>query len=326
VAFAFAVFGILGGAVAVVGGHRMSDSLKKIKQGEDAANNSVAKIMQLEEGLQKHQLFVGNLQLQVKAALADIDLKVKAALTPGTGLIGVALVSAVPQRSYDDDALIVFADRLRMDDLPPEQRATFFVMVANYWRQWKEYDRAIERARRAVELDASSPAAHKALGRAIWNSVTEDLTKTQLAISSGQLILLGEAETELKQAQSLLSQRNAHDEELPFDLGTICRFKGDIPGAVDHYQRGAQVSKALALSEGREPDWDFEFGLACLYAHAGQYQNALDQMTGVVGKRKSWSQERRRVEDRDYRGWMQSDPDFAAMRADATWAPQLTAL
>jgi tetratricopeptide (TPR) repeat protein len=286
----------------------------------------VAKIVKMEEGIEKHQLFMNNLQLQATTALKDIELKLEVALTPGTGLIGVPLASAVPQRSYDDDALIVFSDRLRMDDLPPEKRATFLVKMSNYWRRWKEYDRAIERARRAVELDPLSPAAHKALGRAIWNKVSEDLAAAKLPISSEQLKSLDEAEAELKTAQRLLAQANGHDEEIPFDLGTICRFKGDVPGAVGHYQRGAQLSKALAVNEGRAPDWDFDFALACLYAQNGQYQEALDQMKLVIGKTESWSQDRRRVEIRNYRDWMLSDPDFAAMRAETKWEPELKKL
>jgi tetratricopeptide (TPR) repeat protein len=326
VAFAVGLFGIAGTIVAFRTGRSVTQSLEKLQQGEVTANEAAARIVEMKEGLEKHKLFLGNLKQQVQDALADIDLKVKAALTPGTALIGVPLVSAVPQRSYDDDTLIVFADRLRMDDLPPAERATFFVVVANYWRQWKEYDRAIERARRATELDPSSPSAHKTLGRAIWNRVTEELAATKLKISSDQLKWLGEAESELKMAQSLLTQGNAHDEEIPFDLGTICRFKGDVPGAIGHYQGGAQLSKALAASEGRAPDWDFDFALACLYARDGRYQDALDQMKQVIGKTESWSQDRRRVEPRDYRDWMQSDPDFAAMLADTKWEPQLKAL
>jgi tetratricopeptide (TPR) repeat protein len=326
VSFFVMAVGILGGIVAFRTDRSLKQSLEKLRQGEVTANQAAAKIVEMKEGIEKHQLFVNNLQLQVTAALKDIELKLEVALTPGTGLIGVPLASEVPQRSYDDDALIVFADRLRMDDLQPERRATFLVKVSNYWRRWKGYDRAIERARRAIELDASSPAAHKALGRAIWNKVAEDLAATQPPISSGQATLLGEAETELKAAQGLLTQGNAVDEEIPFDLGTICRFKGDIPGAIRQYQSGAQLSKVLAASAGRAQDWDFDYAVACLYAKTGQYHDALDQLKQVIGKTESWSQDRRRVEPRDYRDWMQSDPDFAAMRTDTRWEPELKKL
>jgi tetratricopeptide (TPR) repeat protein len=326
VAFVVTAAGILGGIVAWRSKVSLNESIEEVKRSEATANEAAAKIVEMKEGIEKHQLFLNNLQLQVAAALQDIELKLEVGLTPGTGLIGVALTSAVPQRSYDDDALIVFSDRLRLDDLPPGKRAAFLVKVSNYWRRWKEYDRAIERARRAVELDGSAASAHKALGRAIWNSVTEDLTDTNSAISNDQLTLLAEAESELKMAQSLLTQGNRHDEEIPYDLAAICRFKGDTPGAIDHYQRGAQLSKALARNEGRAPDWDFDFGLACLYAKTGQYQDALNQMKQLVGMTESWSQDRRRAEPRDYRDWMRSDPDFAAMRADANWEPQLKAL
>src|SRR5262249_36983597 len=104
------------------------------------------------------------------------------------------------------------------------------------------------------------------------------------------------------------------------------RFKGDVPGAIDHYQRGGQLSKALARNENRAPDWDFDFGLACLYAGNQRYHEALDQMREVIGKTESWSQERRRAEPRDYRDWMKSDPDFTAMWADTKWAEELKKL
>jgi tetratricopeptide (TPR) repeat protein len=324
VAFAVTVAGIFG----VVVGFRLSDSLKKVKQGEATANAAAEKIVEMKEGIEKHKLFLNNLQQQVTAALTDIEGKLQATLTPETGLIGVNLVSSVPQRSYDDDALIAFSDRLQItgDDLPPDRLAAFLVMLGNYWRRWKEYGRAIERIRRAIELNPGSATAHKTLGRAIWNEVAEALAASKIAISPAQVAMLKEAETELEAAQKLLAATGQHDEEIPFDLGTISRFQGDIRQAIGHYQKGAKLSKALALNEGREPDWDFEFALACLYAKTKQYQQALDVLKGVVGKTQSWSQDRRRVESRDYRAWTLSDPDFEEMLADPTWGPQVGAL
>jgi tetratricopeptide (TPR) repeat protein len=222
----------------------------------------------------------------------------------------------------------VFTDRLRItgEELRSERLAAFLLMLGNYWRRPKEYGRAIERIRRAIELDSSCASAHKALGRAMWNAVAEALAASNIAPSPNQIGVLEQAETELNMAQSLLGAKGQHDEEIPFDLGTISRFKGDVAGAVDHYQRGAQLSKVLAATEGREPDWDFEFALACLYAKTNQFQLALDELRGMIGKTKSWSQERRRVESRDYRIWMRSDPDFSDMLSDPAWNAQLLAL
>lgn len=328
VAFAVTVAGVLGSVAAVMGGFSLGQSLKKVKQGEATATAAAAKIEEMKEGIEKHKLFLNNLQQQVTQALTDIESKLQAALTPGTGLIGVNLVSAVPQRSYDDDALIVFSDRLRItgEDLKPERLATFLVMLGNYWRRTKEYGRAIERIRRAIELDPSSAAAHKALGRAIWNQVAEELAATETAISPSQTAVLTDAEAALERAQELLARSGQQDEEIPFDLGTISRLKGEIPQAIDQYRRGARLSKDLARIQHREPDWDFEFALACLYAKTGQYQQAMDELGGVIGKTQSWSQERRRIENRDYREWTRSDPDFSGMFADDTWRVQLTAL
>jgi tetratricopeptide (TPR) repeat protein len=322
--FGVAVAGALGGFV----GFRLSESLKKVREGETTANAAAAKIVEIKEDIEKHNLSLDNLQRHVTAALTDIESKLEAALTPGTALIGVNLVAAVPQRSYDDDALIVFSDRLQItgENLTPARLAASLVKLGNYWRRCKEYGRAIERIRRAIELEPGSATAHKTLGRAIWNGVAEALAATKMAISPAQVALLNEAETELETAQKLLAAARQHDEEILFDLGTISRFKGDIRQAINHYQNGAQLSKALALHEGREPDWDFEFALACLYAKTNQYQQAVDVLKGVIGKTQSWSQERRRVESRDYRDWTRSDPDFEEMLADAVWGPQVRAL
>ena len=322
--FGVAVAGALGGFV----GFRLSESLKKVREGEATANAAAAKIVEIKEDIEKHNLSLDNLQRQVTAALTDIESKLEAALTPGTALIGVNLVAAVPQRSYDDDALIVFSDRLQItgENLTPARLAASLVKLGNYWRRCKEYGRAIERIRRAIELEPGSATAHKTLGRAIWNGVAEALAASKTAISPAQVALLKEAETELETAQKLLAAARQHDEEILFDLGTISRFKGDIRQDLNHYQNGAQLSKALALHEGREPDWDFEFALACLYAKTNQYQQAVDVLKGVIGKTQSWSQERRRVESRDYRDWTLSDPDFGEMLADPTWGPQVRAL
>ena len=89
----------------------------------------------MRKSLGDHALFLKTLQQQVNDAFAEIESKLKISLTPGTGLIGVSLASAVPQRSYDDDALIVFSDRLRItgEDVGSERLSAFLVMFGDYW-------------------------------------------------------------------------------------------------------------------------------------------------------------------------------------------------
>ena len=323
---AFVAFAITAaGFGATLYAFRVRESLSKLKEGEVLATVTAAKRLEIKGAVESHKLFLDTLQQQVSRALGDIETKMKAALTPGTGLIGVELGARISQRSYDDDALIVFSDRLQITSQDPEF-AKFLVMFGNYWRRTKEYTRAIERIRRAIELDPSSAMAHKALGRALWNAVAEDLATPASKISASQVEFLKEAETEFGTAQSLLAAKGQHDKEIPFDLGTISRLKGEINMAMDQYRKGAQLSKALAQAEGRESDWDFAYAIACLHAESHRYQEALDQLKEVIGKTQSWSYERGRAESRDYKEWTRSDPDFAEMASDATRGPQLMAL
>lgn len=329
VAFAVTAATIFTSIVAMRTNSTLDDSLKKIKEGVVTSKAATAEILEMKEGIEKHKLFQNNLQDQINAVIAEIEKKLLTALTPGTGLIGVNLGSAIPQRSYEDDALIVFSDRLNLTDdkLTPQRLATCFVMLGNYWRRTKEYGRAVERIRRAIELDPSSASAHKALGRAIWNAVAEELDASNNSTASpAQLTALQESQTELETARKLLAAKNQLDEEIAYDLGTILRLKGELAQSVDEYRHGAQLSKDLARNQGREPDWDFEYAIACLFAANKQHQEALDELKTVIGKTESWSQERQRVESRDYRNWMKSDPDFAIMLKEAAWQPLLMAL
>ncbi len=314
------------GIIGVIG---VTTSLSKIRQSQRSAAMAATQIDNLKHGLEEHHLFLNTLENQVIGALDEIRQKLQADLTPATGLIGVDLPAPIPQRSYDDDALLVFADRLHLTgkDVTPQRLSEFLIMTGNYWRRTKEYARAVERMKRAIELDPTSSAAHKGYGRALWNRVAEECAKANLLTALPQHQPdLDAAIAAFGKARQILAQNQQHDEEIQFDLATIARLKGDIPGAVKEYREGAKLSKALARHENREPDWDFDFGLACLFAVSGNYQEALDQLKTLLRKTESWSQERRRVEPRDYELWTRSDPDFAAMFRAPEWKERLETL
>ena len=174
--------------------------------------------------------------------------------------------------------------------------------------------------RRAIELNPASAAAHKGLARALWNGVAEKIDPGGRAAPE-QLPTLQDAIDELEKARRLAP----HDEEIPFDLGTIARLRGDVSAAAIEYRRGAQLSQLLAV-DGREPDWDFKYAIACLFAAERRFPEAFDELRPIIGKTKSWNQGRLRIEERNYRKWAKADPDFAAMRDDGVWGPKLLEL
>jgi hypothetical protein len=317
----FGIVATLAGVTAAVG---VGASLKKIVQSERRAAAAVETIDRIKAGMEQHHLFLKTLEEQVSAALGEIEKKLAAALTPAAGLIGVELTAAVPQRSYDDDALIVFADRLRIaeEKLDARRMSAFLVMMSNYWRRAQEYGRAIERAQRAIELDSASPAAHKAYGRALWNRVAEEMSPTAQALPR-HLTTLNEAATAIDKAGELLTKTRQYDEELAFDRATIARLSGDNDRAEREYRQGLNLSQQLARSENREADWDFAFGLACLFAVNSSYQAAFDQLKAIVGTTKSWRQEAGQAEERNYKEWALADPDFRGMLADREWRRRL---
>jgi len=288
-----------------------------------------ASVLQLRSDLEKHQLFLGTLNQEILRALKDIESRLDIALTPETGIIGVAISTGIPHRLFDDDALIVFADRLQIASaqFEPARLSAFLVKIATYWRRYNEYSRATERLRRAIELDPASPGAHKGYARALWNSVGHDIAVLQLKVpSEAHHRLLQDALVSLETARSLLKEADRDDEEIYYDSATIKRLLGDVGGSEIDYQTGSDLSIAKASARGREPDWDFRFALACLLANSGKFDEALEHLNTVLDKKQSWSQTLGRAEERNYVAWVQSDPDFKKMWADESAGPQLKRL
>jgi tetratricopeptide (TPR) repeat protein len=266
-----------------------------------------------------------DLGTQVTAVLDNIARAVGPTPPPEAALIG-APPSDVPQSSYDNDALVMFADRLGI--IPPtSQTAELLVDFGKYWRQKKEYRLAIGRIQRALEIDPASARAHKNLGRAYWNKVGDDLPATGIATSAEHKSFLDRAEAELNAAKNLLTSRNEPYEDILFDFGTISRFRGNHSAAISNYEEGARLSKVRAQGENRAPDWDFDYAIACLYARdKNQYQQAVDKMKEIVNNTQTWDQDRSRTEPRNYREWMRTDQDFEGMMAEDDWKRQLDAL
>ena len=318
------VIGMIVGVVAAVG---VGASVKKIKASERQAAGALKEIDTIRLSLTQHHLFLKTLEEQVERALGEIEAKLQAELTPSSGLIGVDAASDVPYQSFDDDALIVFADRLRITGaaLNAVRMSEFLVQLSHYWRRVKEYDRAIERARRAMELNSASPTAHKAFGRALWNKVAEELDHGKPP-SPRQVEILARARTAIEKSKDLVAVDSRYDEELAYDLATIARLSGDYHLAERLYREGFTLSQQLGRSEQREPDWDYGFALACLYAVTGRHREAVNELQVVMTKTRSWRWERREEEPRNYREWMEEDPDFQDMLADAAWKKELEAL
>jgi hypothetical protein len=314
------LFGVVGTLASILAFAGVGFSLKRIAANVRKTSDAAKRIDEMRAGIESHHLFLKTIEGQVEVALEDIQEKLLEALTPSGGLVGVDLKAPVPQRSYDDDALIVFADRLSITGktLNPLRMSEFLVMASNYWRRMKDYGRAIARAQRAIDLDKESPTAHKAYARALWNMVAEELAPSKQASQAQKTILL-DAERAITRVRELLAKQNRYDEELAFDSATIARLLGDYAGAEKTYREGLAFSQEIARSEGREPDWDFAFALACLLATTNRYGEALEQLKAVVDKMKSWRSERREIEARNYREWVREDPDFRNMLADRTW-------
>jgi tetratricopeptide (TPR) repeat protein len=289
---------------------------------KNTAADAAKDIVEMQAAVDRNKIFLGNLQDQVTKALREIAKDVSHA--PST-LIGGPLLR-VPQRKYDDDALVVFADRLGITNESPTQMARYFLDFGRFWRATKEYDRAIERIQRALQLDPDSARAHTNLGRAYWNKVGDNLPPGGKATSVDHRELLQKAETELDTAKVLLTSKNEPDEHMLFDFGTIARFRGDVAAAFSCYEQGAQRSKDRAQSQKREPDWDFDYAIACLYARTNRYPEALDKMKEIIGKTQTWDEDRQVIEDRNYREWCRDDADFEQMRAYNDWKSRLEAL
>ena len=140
--------------------------------------------------------------------------------------------------------------------------------------------------------------ARKGYARALWNYVADKVAEQQTVSSRPEhAYLLDIADTQLNSAQELLARTSSVDEEVFFDRATIARLRGDAAEAELQYRSGSEVSKIIARQQGRQPDWDFDFALACLYAKLGRSDDAFALLEQVVPQRQAWSQQRERVED-----------------------------
>jgi hypothetical protein len=320
--FVVTFFGALFTTLAIAAAFGVGLSLNELRKARAAR----VFILKQKKELEKHQLFLGTLANEVTRAFEEIEKRLQAELTPETGIIGVPRSSAIPQRVYDDDAMIVFADRLQLtkDQFQAARLSVLFTRVGTYWQRSSEYHRAAERMKRAVQLDEKSSAAHKGHARALWNIVADEMTAQERSKPSpAQLDALAEATRELSRARELLHEAKQVDEEIFYDEATVARFKGDYNAAEKAYLAGSKMSAAIAEVNGREPDWDFEFALACLFASLGRFENALARLDPVLDKQKSWSQTGNREELRNYREWARTDPDFKEMWADPKWKEEL---
>ena len=117
---------------ALSGARRAAASIHTVKGQVD---REAAEIDKIKEELKRQRLSLDTLQAKVVEALKGIERELNdEGLTASTGLIGVPLATAIPQRAYDNDGLIVFADRVLRDigpDLPAPEMAKFLVMAGH---------------------------------------------------------------------------------------------------------------------------------------------------------------------------------------------------
>lgn len=161
------------------------------------------------------------------------------------------------------------------------------------------FSKAIARFRRAVELAADSPNAHRGLAIAFCELAAEGKLNTAYKSS-----LLNEAEKETRIVLAL-----AGEDYRPYhDLGWIYDERGNYAEAIENYRKALELAEHVGDTEP-----NLRYNLACSLSKDGRFGEALTELEKIIGVDGNW-------ED------VLIDPDLESLRADAGFGPKLVDL
>ena len=265
---------------------------------------------------------LNDLSTQFDKALAAMELRFSE--LPAGALVG-ATPQSPPQASLDADVLVIVGDYLTMRG-DRAALAKSLVKVGRYWRKFQYFDRSIERLSRALELDPKSAAAHQALARTHWNILASENLKTDTAqLTDAQQRRFKEALFHIDQARLLLPSEERNRPDVLYDLGAIHFSVRELDVAIRHFKSAIERTEREAQEQGREPDWDCHYALACAYARGKVYTQALEVLTKIAGKTKKWDAEEKVEVPEDFKRVAYQEPDFDAWFALEDWKPYILA-
>lgn len=281
------------------------------------AQEAVAAVEAIKKSLESQPLSLQSMETKLDGTIQSLEREIRSVKPPDVGLIGSKITESIPQSRYDEDVFVVLADRLGLVT-DNAKLVTILVSTSRYWRRKKQYELAIERARRARDLDPKNPRGHIAYARALWNRFGDVPGSVDRAQLHDALVALSQARTILATTPD--------SAEPHYDTATVQRYLGDYEAAEQEYRLGMAASDRSAKQANREPDWDLHYALACLLAKQKRFKEAFELLNNVSGRVSSWSDEDGRSDGRSYKEWIREDDDLAQMRSDSTWGPQLLSI
>jgi tetratricopeptide (TPR) repeat protein len=223
----------------------------------------------------------------------------------------------------DADLLVVVGDRLTLRS-DRAALAASLVKVGVYWRRFQQFDRALERLNRAIELDPKSATAHQAAARTHWNILAaQKLNDNGPALTDAQQRRFNDALSYIRQAQLLLPAKERNRPDVLYDFGATYFAARQFSEAVTHLTGAVDKTDSEARELSREPDWDCHYALACVYARMKRYTDALEILKVLAGKRKRWDREKNQAIEVDYVRYAYDEPDFAEWFNNKDWEPYL---
>jgi len=204
---------------------------------------------------------------------------------------------AAEQRALwrDIDTVLSVADRLGIE-VDKATSSENFTKLCRFWRLAEQYERAILRGRRAVELDPKNDRAHWQLSYALsyyCNASRESLDQTRRDAMLEEAIFFG------RRAHSLQTTAQALDA-----IGWALDEQGLHRRASEFFARARDLEATRAKKEGGTPDETYGYNLACSLCRAGDLNEALAALRSVLGSET----------DLDA---VSKDPDLAALKESA---------
>lgn len=304
---------LLGGFIAygiVIGYYRFNSRRIAAKERYDR-HLVESRLSTAEKGLEevtRNSMKLTEVEIATERAAGDLDAKFKdlphLRVSRIIGGPPAALPPDISAVFEDSDVLLVVAFQLGL--FKDSERASLnFTKLARYWRYVANYPRAQARAENATKLNPNSSEAFRELAMVLSNSAADSGTG-----SSQKSDILGRAESALQQAVKL---RGRHDSETLHDLAWIYDERREYKTAAVQYRRARELDILECEAQGREPNHDITYDLACTLAKDKAYEESLREVEAIVDKDENW------------RGIL-GDRDFAGLLDHETWGPKLRSL